>query len=71
MKQCIVAERAGFTAQDFSNMLNERRKLLRVEHLPRIADALGVEIRELFYLPESKGENDETRKRFRGKNTVP
>ncbi|NCB99929.1 MAG: XRE family transcriptional regulator [Clostridia bacterium] len=52
MKQGVVAERAGFTAQDFSNMLNERRKLIRIEHLPAIANAIGVEIKDLFYPPE-------------------
>ena len=55
MKQGVVAERAGFTPQDFSNMLNERRKLIRVEHLPAIANAIGVDIKELFY-PDEKGE---------------
>ena len=54
MKQGIVAERAGFTPQDFSNMLNERRKLIRAEHLPAIANAIGVDIKELFY-PDEKG----------------
>jgi len=52
IKQGVVAERAGFTPQDFSNMLNERRKLIRIEHIPRIAGALGVDINELFTLPE-------------------
>ena len=27
MKQVVVAERAGFSPQEFSNMLNERRSL--------------------------------------------
>lgn len=48
VKQATVAERAGFTPQEFSNMLNERRKLIRVEFIPRIAKALGVQIEELF-----------------------
>ncbi|MBO5484311.1 MAG: hypothetical protein J5979_03755 [Lachnospiraceae bacterium] len=34
MKQCVVAERAGFSEQEFSNMLNGR-KLLRVEYIPK------------------------------------
>lgn len=42
MKQTVVAERAGFSDSDFSNMLNERRKLIRIEHIPRITKALGV-----------------------------
>lgn len=48
MKQGVVAERAGFTKQEFSNIMNERRKLLRVEHLPAIAVALGVEVNDLY-----------------------
>lgn len=56
MKQGVVAERAGFTPQDFSNILNERRKLLRVEHVLPIAKALGVEVNDLLKLPNEKGE---------------
>jgi len=48
MKQVVVANRAGFSPQDFSNMLNERRKLIRAEHLPLIADALGVDVNDLL-----------------------
>lgn len=58
MKQSVVANRAGFTAQDFSNMLNKRRKLIRVEHLPTIANALGVEIQELFCLSNKEEVSD-------------
>ena len=32
MKQVAIAERAGFTASEFSNMLNGR-KLLRAEYI--------------------------------------
>lgn len=48
MKQGVVAERAGFTPQEFSNVLNERRKLLRVEHLLPVANALGVTVNDLY-----------------------
>lgn len=48
MKQVVIANRAGFSPQDFSNMLNERRKLIRIEHIPRIANALGVCVDELY-----------------------
>ena len=48
MKQKVVAERAGFTPQEFSNILNERRKLLRVEYMPAIADAMEVDVNELY-----------------------
>lgn len=48
MKQGVIAERAGFTPQEFSNILNDRRKLLRVEYLPKIAIAMGVDVNELL-----------------------
>lgn len=48
MRQGIVAASAGFSKQDFSNMLNDRRKLLRVEYLAPIAFALGVDVNELL-----------------------
>lgn len=48
MKQGFVAEKAGFTKQEFSNILNERRKLLRVEHLWDIAMTLGVSVNDLY-----------------------
>lgn len=55
MKQCVVAERAGFSEAEFSNMLNGR-KLLRIEHIPRIANALGIEPSDLFEKAESPTE---------------
>jgi len=48
LKQSGVAKQCGFSDSEFSNMLNDRRKLIRVEFLPDIASALGVEINELF-----------------------
>jgi DNA-binding Xre family transcriptional regulator len=56
MKQTVVAERAGFSDSDFSNMLNERRKLIRIEHIPRITKALGVTLNDLFRVRSEKGE---------------
>lgn len=47
-KQGAIAKKANFTESEFSNMLNDRRKLIRAEHLPQIAFALGVEVNELF-----------------------
>lgn len=47
LKQSFVAKQAGFNPQSFSDILNGR-KLLRVEHLPELADALGVEIEDFF-----------------------
>ena len=44
--QKYVAERAGLTEQQFSDMLNGR-KIIRVEHLPLIARALDVDVRDI------------------------
>lgn len=57
MKQGVVAERAGFTPQEFSNIMNERRKLLRIEHLCPIACAMGVDVNALCRV-EKRGGND-------------
>lgn len=59
VKQKVVAERAGLTAQGFNNILNDRRKLLRVEHLLPIADALHVDVNALFYPPDELQTPDE------------
>lgn len=48
LKQKAVAEKSGFTEPQFSNMMNCNRKLIRPEYLPSIANALGVNIDELF-----------------------
>lgn len=45
--QKFVAEKSGFTEQQFSDMLNGR-KVIRAEYLPRIAGALGVSVGDLF-----------------------
>lgn len=46
-KQTYVAETAGYTPQELSDMLNGRR-LIKACDIPRIAKALGVEINYLF-----------------------
>lgn len=45
--QKAVAERAGFTEQQFSDMLNDRR-IIRACDLFRISMALGIEIADLL-----------------------
>lgn len=45
--QKSIAERSGFTEQQFSDMLNGR-KVIRAEYLPAIAKAIGVSISDLF-----------------------
>ena len=47
MKQVVVAERSGFTEQQFSDMLNGR-KIIRAEYIPKIANALGFSVGDLF-----------------------
>jgi transcriptional regulator with XRE-family HTH domain len=47
LKQSLVAEKAGYTEQQLSNMLNGR-KIIKDEDMLRIAKALDVEIGELF-----------------------
>lgn len=58
IKQTVVAKRAGFSDSDFSNMLNERRKLIRIEHIPRIAKALGVTFNDLFRAKRKESDRD-------------
>ena len=47
LKNLYVAENAGQTAQEWSDMLNGRR-LIKACDIPKIAKALGVEINYLF-----------------------
>lgn len=42
-----VAERAGFTEQQFSDMLNGR-KVIRAEYVPAIANAIGINVSDLY-----------------------
>ncbi len=43
----FVADKAGFSAQQLSDML-AGRKLIRAEYLPQLADALGVTVQDIF-----------------------
>ncbi len=47
LKQNAVAERAGFSKQAFSDMLNGR-KIIKPCDVIAISDALGVGVNELF-----------------------
>jgi len=58
VKQRVVAERAGFSQSEFSNILNGRRKLLRVEHILPIAKALDVDVNTLYYPPKEEDEEN-------------
>lgn len=47
VKQVYVAEKAGYTAQELSDMLNGRR-LIKACDIPKIAEALGVNSDEIY-----------------------
>lgn len=47
LKQCAVAEKAGFTPQELSDMINGRR-LIKACDVPRLATALGVEAGDIY-----------------------
>ena len=46
-KQCVIAEKAGFSPQDFSNILCGR-KVFKVEYVKSICIALEVTPNDLF-----------------------
>ena len=54
LRQGYVATKAGFTPQQFSDMLNGR-KIMKAVDIARIIDALGVTANDLF------GMNDKSR----------
>jgi len=45
--QRVVAERAGYTEQQFSDMLNDRKTIKAVDIVP-ISKALGVTVQDVF-----------------------
>lgn len=47
LKQKYVAERSGFTEQEFSNMMNGRKKI-DIGYIKNICFALDVEANDLF-----------------------
>lgn len=54
IKQKTIAERAGYTEQTFSNMLNGRKNIYD-EDVLRISRALEVLPNDLFGLSEERG----------------
>lgn len=61
MIQRVVAERAGYTSQQFSDMLNDRKTIKAVDIVP-ISKALGVSIQEVYdagsaHLAEEEGKS--------------
>ncbi len=55
MKQCAVANKAGFSKQQFSDMLNGRKIIKPCDALA-IADALEITMNELYAVEGMKGE---------------
>ncbi|MGO5028951.1 helix-turn-helix domain-containing protein [Candidatus Agathobaculum pullicola] len=52
MVQKVVAERSGFTEQQFTDMLNGR-KIIRADYVPKIAEALNCTLDDLFAAGDS------------------
>lgn len=53
MKQCLVAEAAGYSPKTFNAMLRGR-KVIKTEDIPQICRALGVTPNELFADPDQQ-----------------
>lgn len=45
--QSEIAKRAGFSSQQFNDMLHER-KIIRADYMVPIANALGVSVQEIY-----------------------
>ncbi|WMI82067.1 helix-turn-helix domain-containing protein [Anaerotignum sp. MB30-C6] len=57
MKQCAVAEKAGYTKQQFNDMLNGRR-VIKAKDILALSHALGVSPNDLFMEHEKQKEKD-------------
>ena len=56
LKQCALAERAGYSKQQFNDMLRGR-KVIKDNDIYRIASALEVDANALFGMEKSGKEN--------------
>lgn len=54
LKQCSVAKKAGYTKQQFNNMLNGRKVITDID-IRKITDALGVTPNDLFLYEGQEG----------------
>ena len=50
LKQIVIADRIGCTPQELTDMLCGRR-IIKVNDIPKITMALGVEVGALFHMP--------------------
>ena len=50
LKQTAIAEKAGFTAQEFNDMLNGRRliRVVDIAAIIKVLEPVGVDANELF-----------------------
>lgn len=48
IKQIVVAKRIGCTSQELTDMIYGRR-IIKINDIPKISSALGVEISTLFH----------------------
>lgn len=53
MELNVVAENAGFTLEEFRNIL-DGKKVLRAGQIPAIACAMGVDPNSVYFYKESK-----------------
>lgn len=54
MIQKVVAQRAGFTQQQFNDMLNNRKVIRAIDLVP-ISSALGVEVQDIYDAGRGQG----------------
>ena len=55
VKQCVVAERAGYSKQQFNDMLNGRKVIKAIDIL-KIATALNVSPNDLYGIKKEESE---------------
>lgn len=53
-KHAVIAERAGYTRQQFSDMLTGR-KLILADDCAKLREAIGCSYNDLFRRPEEQG----------------
>ena len=59
LRNQYVAEKTGFSQQQFSDLINGR-KLILAEYLPGIAQAMGVTVMDIFAAGADDDEKDKS-----------
>lgn len=57
LKNLYIAQKAGYSQQELSDMLNGRR-LIKACDIPRIATALGVKADDIYAAGQKGGKNE-------------